>query len=62
LDEESDERALMEYPVEFCGFYPADNPKYSIIVSMNKRRLPASGGLMVGSVFSDIVDFMMERE
>ena len=24
--------------------------------------LPASGGLMAGSVFSEIVDFMMESE
>ena len=62
LGEETETKSLMEYSVEFCGFFPADNPKYSIIVSMNKRGLPASGGLMAGSVFSEIVDFMMERE
>ena len=60
-DEESEVKTLMEYSVEFCGFFPADAPKYSIIVSMNKRGLPASGGLMAGTVFSEIVDFMMER-
>lgn len=32
-----------EYAVEFCGYFPADNPKYSIIVSINKKGLPASG-------------------
>ena len=45
-----------EYAVEFIGYFPANAPKYSIIVSMNKVGLPASGGLMAGSVFKDIVD------
>ena len=44
------------YSVEFCGYFPADEPKYSIIVSMNKIGLPASGNLMAGSVFKDIVE------
>ena len=47
-----------EYSVEYCGYFPAENPKYSIIVSMNKIGLPASGGLMAGSVFKEIVDYM----
>ena len=47
-----------EYAVEFIGYFPANEPKYSIIVSMNKVGLPASGGLMAGSVFKDIVDYM----
>ena len=34
--------------VEFCGYFPSDNPKYSIIVSINKKEIPASGGLMAG--------------
>ena len=50
-----------EYVVEFCGYFPADNPKYSIIVSINKKGLPASGGLMAGDVFRQIVDIMNER-
>lgn len=44
------------YAVEFCGYFPADNPKYSIIVTINKTGLPASGGLMAGDVFKQIVD------
>lgn len=47
------------YAVEFCGYFPADNPKYSIIVSINKTGLPASGGLMAGDVFRKIVDCMI---
>ena len=50
-----------EYAVEFIGYFPADEPKYSIIVSMNKVELPASGGLMAGSVFKDIVDCMAAK-
>lgn len=50
-----------EYAVEFCGYFPADNPKYSIIVSINKKGLPASGGLMAGDVFRQIIDIMNER-
>lgn len=47
-----------EYAVEFIGYFPADEPKYSIIVSMNKVGLPASGNLMAGSVFKEIVDYI----
>ena len=49
-----------EYAVEFIGYFPADEPKYSIIVSMNKIGLPASGGLMAGSVFREIVDCIIK--
>ena len=49
------------YVVEFCGYFPADNPKYSIIVSINKAGLPASGGLMVGDVFKKIADNIIEE-
>lgn len=49
-----------EYAVEFIGYFPADEPKYSIIVSMNKVGLPASGGLMAGSVFREIVDCIIK--
>lgn len=50
-----------EYTVEFCGYFPADNPKYSVIITINKTELPASGGLMAGDVFRQIVDIMNER-
>ena len=44
------------YIVEFCGYFPANAPQYSIIVSIHKDGLPASGGLMTGDVFRQIVD------
>ena len=49
------------YAVEFCGYFPTDNPKYSIIVSINKTGLPASGGLMAGDAFRQFVDKIMEK-
>ena len=42
------------YIVEFCGYFPANAPQYSIIVSIHKDGLPASGGLMAGDVFKQI--------
>lgn len=46
----------MNYLVSFCGYFPADAPKYSCIVSIQKPGLPASGGLMAGSVFGKIAE------
>ena len=46
------------FAVEFCGYFPTDNPKYSIIVSINKAGLPASGELMAGDVFKKIVGLL----
>lgn len=47
------------YIVEFCGYFPANAPQYSIIVSIHKKELPVSGGLMAGDVFRQIVNHMI---
>ena len=61
-DEDNSEGKMnTKYSVEYCGYFPAENPKYSIIVSMNKVGLPASGNLMAGSVFKEIVDCMVAK-
>lgn len=44
------------YLVSFCGYFPSEAPKYSCIVAIQKSGLPASGGLMAGSVFSKIAE------
>ena len=46
----------MRYLVSFCGYFPSEAPKYSCIVAIQKPGLPASGGLMAGSVFSEIAE------
>ena len=48
-----------DYVAEFCGFFPAEKPQYTILVSINKKGLPVSGGQMAGSVFKQIVDYMV---
>ena len=57
-EDNSEGRVNTIYSVEYCGYFPAENPKYSIIVSMNKVGLPASGNLMAGSVFKEIVNYI----
>lgn len=47
--------------LEFCGYFPADKPQYSIIIVMNKPSLPASSGFMAGNVFSQIVNYITGR-
>ena len=44
------------YRVEFCGYFPAGKPKYTILVTIDKANLPVSGGLMAGDVFRKIVE------
>ena len=46
------------YIVEFCGYFPTNVPQYSIIVSIHKEGLPASGGLMAGDVFRQITEYI----
>ena len=53
---------LVEYQLAFCGYFPADAPKYSMIVSMNKLGLPASGGGMAGALFHEISEWMITHD
>ena len=43
------------YCLQFCGYYPSDNPQYSIIVSLNKKGLPASSGV-AGEIAKQIIE------
>ena len=53
--------SVEEYLLSFCGYFPADAPRYSIIVSLNKLGLPASGGGMAGVLFHNIVEWMIQH-
>ena len=45
------------YQVSFCGYFPADAPKYSCIVVIRRpRNGSASGGYMSGAVFKRIAE------
>lgn len=45
--------------IEFYGYFPAERPQYSIIVSIHKEEVPASG-MIAGEVFKQIVDSMIK--
>lgn len=49
------------YMAEFCGYFPFKNPQYSIIVAIHKKDIPVSGGAMAGSVFKEIVEYMITK-
>ncbi|MBR0265273.1 MAG: penicillin-binding protein [Prevotella sp.] len=51
-----------EYHMNACGYFPADNPKYSIVLSMNKRHIPVTAGGMLGPVFKDIAEWICNNE
>lgn len=57
-----EENYVDEYQLAFCGYFPADKPKYSMIVSINKLGLPASGGGMAGVVFHDIMNWIITHD
>jgi cell division protein FtsI (penicillin-binding protein 3) len=50
------------YLVSFAGYFPADAPRYSCIVCIQKSGLPASGGTMSGAVFHNISEGIMAQD
>jgi len=50
------------YLLSFAGFFPADNPRYSCIVCIQKTGLPASGGGMSGVVFHHISEGIIAQD
>lgn len=51
----------IDYLLSFAGFFPADAPRYSCIVCIQKSGLPASGGGMSGVVFHNIAEGIMAQ-
>lgn len=49
------------YLLSFAGFFPAEAPRYSCIVCIQKSGLPASGGGMSGVVFHHISEGIMAQ-
>ena len=52
---------VVNYLLSFAGYFPADNPRYSCIVCIQKSGLPASGGGMSGKVFHEISEGIMAQ-
>jgi len=51
----------VNYLLSFAGYFPADAPRYSCIVCIQKTGLPASGGGMSGVVFHNIAEGIMAQ-
>lgn len=52
---------MTNYILSFAGYFPADAPRYSCIVCIQKSGLPASGGGMSGLVFHNIAEGIMAQ-
>ena len=50
------------YFVSFCGYFPADKPKYTCFVGLRRPVGIPSGGLMPGAVFKEIAEGIMMRD
>lgn len=49
-------RGKRSYQASFCGYFPADKPKYSIMVSINGPKNGYYGATVAGPVFKEIAD------
>lgn len=46
------------YIMDFCGYFPADNPQYTVLVILRKQGLPASGHIHAAELCRKIIDSM----
>ena len=46
--------------MELCGYFPSDDPLYTIMVVLEKEGLPASAGGMCGPIFAQTMDLLVE--
>ena len=45
------------YWADFCGFYT----NYSIMVAIQRKDIPISGGAMSGSIFKEVVEYIANK-
>lgn len=55
-------RANRQYQASFCGYFPADHPKYSLIVVINDPKNGYYGAQVAGPVFREIADKIYARD
>ena len=46
--------------MELCGYFPADNPMYTIMVVLEKNGIPASAGGMCGPIMANTIDVLVD--
>ena len=50
------------YRLELCGYFPVQNPQYTIRVVLEKKNIPASAGGMCAPLFSRIVNGLLSDQ
>lgn len=45
------------YWADFCGFYK----NYSIMVAIQRKDIPVSGGAMAGNIFKEVVEYIANK-
>lgn len=50
------------YYVSFCGYFPADKPKYTCFVGLRRPKGSPSGGGMAGGVFKNIAEAVYSKD
>ncbi|MDH6355714.1 cell division protein FtsI (penicillin-binding protein 3) [Dysgonomonas sp. PH5-45] len=50
------------YYVSFCGYFPAEKPKYTCFVGIRRPKGSPSGGLQPGKVFKDIAEGVFAKD
>lgn len=61
-EQAKNESAKIRHNVSFCGYFPADNPRYSAIVVISKPKGIPSGGRMAGSIFKKMAEKIILNE
>ncbi len=46
---------------DFCGYFPAKDPIYTVIVSVHRKEQPAAGGVMAGTILKEIAENLSEK-
>ena len=47
------------YIMDFCGYFPANNPRHTILVVLEKQGLPASGNISTVVLFKELVNILI---
>ena len=46
---------------DFCGYFPIEKPKYTVLVSYKRPGAPAPGGNMAGQTFRKIAELLQKN-
>jgi cell division protein FtsI (penicillin-binding protein 3) len=55
-------KAKKVYQASFCGYFPADKPKYSMIVVLNNPKGAYYAALVAGPVFREVADMVYAND